>query len=165
MNGSAWLAAIRDDLVFVRQRLLVGVTALEHEDLDFQPVPTVMSPRAQALHVAWAEHQWRSRARGTEPAWAEPAERVPATVDELVAALTAERALTMVWLATLSEHDLASPVLDRDGRVLSVVWVLNHLVRHDAHHAGQLILLWRLRHPDAAIPSGYGRVLDQLKHD
>lgn len=159
---SAWLDSLRDDLVFVRQRLLIAVSALAPEDLDVTLVPTLMTPRQQILHVARAEHHWRARARAAEPNWEEPGDGGGLTRDGLVALLGVERGMTLAWLDGLSDDDLARPVHDPAGRELSVVWVLEHLARHDAHHAGQILLLWRWRHPTEPIPSRYDQVLDAL---
>ncbi len=162
MASSAWLASLRDDLVFVRERFLVGFHALAHEDLGHRFVPRLMSAREQALHVVKAERFWRSRCTGEDPLGDWPAESESWGRDALLARLAAERALTMDWVAGLTESDLVQPVTDGRGRDLSVVGVINHLVRHDAHHAGQLIMIFRLRHPDDDMPSSYAKIVDHL---
>jgi len=163
MTESAWLASLRDDLVFVRERFLVGLGALGADDLGHRFVPRMMSAREQVLHVVKAERFWRSRCTGEAglPDW--PTESEGWGMDQLWATLAAERALTMAWVEGLTEADLVRPITDGRGRDLTVVWVINHLVRHDAHHAGQLILIFRLRHPDADMPSSYAKIVDKLR--
>ena len=162
MMRSAWLASLHDDLAFVRERFLVGLRALDPGDLDHRYVPRQMSAREQVLHVVKAERHWRSRCTGETPLGDWPTESGAWDHARLEQTLAAERALTTAWFGGLAEADLVRPVDDGRGHTLSVAWVLNHLVRHDAHHAGQLILIFRLRHPDDAIPSGYANIVDTL---
>lgn len=161
MVEQAWLASVAEDLRFVRRRLLVGVTALAPEDLDWQPVPTLMSARQQLVHVARAERHWRACCTGEGGEVEDPGGGVP----ELLDLLADQRRRTMAWFAGLTAVDLVRNIDDGRGHRLTVAWVLNHLVRHDAHHAGQIILLWRLRHPDEAIGSRYDKVLEALATD
>lgn len=157
MSLSPWVASLRDDLLFARQRLLVGVESLSADDLDWRPVPTVMTAREQLAHVAFAEALWRGRCQGeSEPPPAAPAD------ETVLEQLDEQRRLTLAWLAGLTEVDLVRAFVVPEGHTVSLAWVLNHLVRHDAHHAGQLILLGRLRHPDATIASRYDRILAAL---
>lgn len=148
---------LRDNLRFCRRRLLVAVEALGPEDLSHQPVPTLMSPRRQLVHVAEAEHGWRSRCTGEPPPEAGPAEAL--SIGPLCELLAEQREITEAWLETLTDDDLATPVTDADGRELTVAWVLCHLARHDAHHAGQILGLWRIRHPEARVLSGYAHII------
>ncbi|MCC7492443.1 MAG: DinB family protein [Fimbriimonadaceae bacterium] len=160
MDHSPWLASLRDTLDFCRERLLVGARALSEADLARQPVPSIMSPREQLLHVAWAEANWRGRCVGKPgtPRW--PAPTAAHTLPALLDLLAAERAVTLVWFETLTDAELLRPVQDAAGRELSVVWVLHHLARHDAHHAGQILALWRLGHDGEPIRSGYSAIVD-----
>ena len=162
MASSPWLDSLRDALSFARRRLLVGIEALDAADLDVTPVDSLMSPRRQILHVVWAEAHWRGTAAGGERPGATPDEAPELDAAGLIGRLAAQRALTMAWFETLTDADLTRPVRDAVGNELSVVWVLQHLARHDAHHAGQILLLWRLRHPAESIGSGYRQVLDTL---
>lgn len=156
MPESPWRDSLREDLLFVRRRLTVGVEALDASDLDWRPVPSVMTAREQLAHVALAEAMWRGRCQGAPPP-------EPVAADETaLGRLAAERQTTLDWLDTLTEADLVRRFGVPEGPEVSVAWVLNHLVRHDAHHAGQLILIGRLRHPDAVIPSRYDRILATL---
>lgn len=163
MAESAWLASLQADLEFVRERFLVGLGALDEADLAHRFVPRMMSAREQVLHVVKAERFWRSRCTGESVIAGWPPESEHWDLPRLQQTLAAERALTMAWCGDLAESDLVRPVTDGRGRDLSVVWVINHLVRHDAHHAGQLILIFRLRHPDADMPSSYAKIVDHLR--
>lgn len=160
MSEQPFRDSVVANLAFCRQRLLTGVTALAPDDHDFQPVPTLMSARQQLRHVAWGERFWRACATGAPPPAPLAGEAEP--WDAVLAELAAQRQATLAWAGQLADLDLLRAVSDPQGRPLSVIWVLHHLARHDAHHAGQLIALWRERHPDGVIPSGYARVLDAL---
>lgn len=160
MDEAPLLAVLRDNLRFCRRRLLLVLAAHESDDLGHRPAATMMSPREQIVHVALAEHAWRSRCTG-EPA-PEPGPDEPLGVAALGDLLAAERRITDAWLDSLTDADLARPIDDGEGRRLSVAWVICHLARHDAHHAGHLAGLWRIRHPDRPLASGYRNVLETI---
>ena len=154
--------AVLDNLTFCRTRLLAGVTELTTADLDFQPVPTIMSPREQIVHVVWAEQHWRAACTNEERPGGQWGNQPEWSLDQLVAALAEQRERTLAYCATLADADLLRPVQDTRGNTLSVLWVLHHLARHDAHHAGQIIALWRQCHEHETMPSGYPRILEAM---
>ncbi len=141
------------------------------EDLDVTLVPGFLNPGALLLHIAEAEHWWLRvvLADQGEAGQLPPESLFPFHVDEKGDAVAGERPLTeylsvlddtRVWtrdfLAGLSAEDLTRdfPFTSQEGEsfIFSVEWVLYHLVEHEAHHRGQLALMYRLAEALRSMP-------------
>jgi uncharacterized damage-inducible protein DinB len=126
--------------------------ALPQEALDWTPGPETNSLAILAVHIAGAERYWFSDVIAGEPSGrvreTEFQTRGMNAVEleqRLASALTTCRTvLGSVPMAELS-GERTSP---RDGQVVTVGWILLHILEHTATHLGHIQLtsqLWKQR--------------------
>ena len=141
-----------------RPYLLEAVDRFPPAQLDYKPLPELMTVRQIILHIAETEHGWIHAALdgGREEEWIVPAADPAEGWTTVVAAPdhAALRALLERWHEP-TQRWLGRPVGElgrvihrrfRDGLELSytVHWILDHVQEHEIHHRAQLNLYLRL---------------------
>ena len=129
-----------EHLWWTNRRLLDAAQRLPDEDWTADQHLTERGLRATLVHELDVEWSWRLALEGRpEAEWGDAAELRPedfATIGDLRERWTAEAAALRVWLATLSDDDLAAeahPGLS--SRPLPLWMFVQHLVSHGAQQA------------------------------
>ena len=147
----------------VREVTLKGIEGLSKEQLFQPPVESEYPIGAYIMHLAEAEVFWLQVLTGTKvdkeikkriyyDSWMSPSKsdaespRAPLEVNEYLEAIDVVRKLLKKHLFSLKDADLDVFVVQRrkDGEhKISWKWRIFHLIEHEAHHRGQMMLLIR----------------------
>jgi len=142
----------------VRPGLLRVIAAFPERDLDFKPLPELLTARETLVHIAEAEHAWVHCVLDNAAAdqeWVTPVdEKDPSlgwrfAIDPpdgagIVALLERWHRPTLAWLDRPAA-DLAYEVhSEQRKRHYTAHWVLDRVHEHEIHHREQLALYLRL---------------------
>ncbi|RJQ82227.1 DinB family protein [Pseudonocardiaceae bacterium YIM PH 21723] len=134
-------------LDYLRESVTLKVAGLSEEDIRRKLVPSLTTIGGLLLHLRWVEHYWFEHVLAGRPCGAPwgPADwdadfRLTGTdtLDALVAdyARQCEVSRSLAWRYEL-DHESDDP----HGGIVTVRWILLHLVEETARHAGHLDIL------------------------
>ena len=147
----------------VRNVTLKGIEGLSKEQLFQPPIEGEYPVGAYLMHLAEAEVAWLQILTGTKidkvikkriyyDSWMDPsksdAERPKALleINEYLEAIKEVRELLKSYMSSLKDSDLDGFVVqqrkDGEHKILRK-WIIYHLIEHEAHHRGQMMLLIR----------------------
>ncbi|WP_447003655.1 DinB family protein [Saccharothrix isguenensis] len=132
-------------LDYLRGTIELKCAGLSDEDACRSVLPSQLNTAAGIVrHLRWVEHHWFDVALGGRPDTApytredpdadwrvEPGETISRLIDDYAAQCTASREL-------VAGLDLDHEVAFRGDKVLSVRWVLIHMIEETGRHAGHL---------------------------
>jgi uncharacterized damage-inducible protein DinB len=147
----------------VRKVTLKGIEGLSKEQLFQPPVEGEYPIGAYIMHLAEAEVFWLQVLTGKKidkeikkriyyDSWMSPSKsdaegpKAPMEITEYLDAIKKVRELLNKYMFSLKDSDLAGFVVQRrkdsEHKILRK-WIIYHLIEHEAHHRGQMMLLIR----------------------
>ena len=147
----------------VRKVTLKGIEGLSKEQLFQTPIEGEYPVGAYIMHIAEAEVYWLQVLTGTKidkeikkriyyDSWMNPSKsdaespNKPLEINEYLEAINSVRELLEEYMFSLKDSDLDGFVMQRrkdgDHKILRK-WIIYHLIEHEAHHRGQMMLLIR----------------------
>lgn len=132
-----------------QQLLVAAITPLTAEQLTLRAAPHLRSVGENAQHIVAARAYWFHRLLGeggerfaSLTAWDEP-EAPERSAEELVQALQQTWRTMHVAIDTWSDQDWQQTWPGRPGSAPEIItrhWVIWHLIEHDIHHGGEILL-------------------------
>ena len=147
----------------VRKVTLKGIDGLSKEQLFQPPIEGEYPVGAYIMHLAEAEVFWLQVLKGTKidkeikkriyyDSWMDPSKsdaespKAPLEINEYLEAIKEVRELLKEYLFSIKDSDLDEFVVqqrkDGEHKILRK-WIIYHLIEHEAHHRGQMMLLIR----------------------
>ncbi len=133
----------------VRLELEQVLAHVDGPTFDWKPVAhaKVRSIGDILRHLCDSEAYWIDRVvRGNE--WIRHEPGVWADPDAVRERWRILREQTNQFLESLAVARLADTKIDHRGNIVTVRWIVWHVLQHEAHHRGQIYQLLRLRNPD-----------------
>ena len=127
----------------VRTDLVTMVGRFTEAELAYVPFDGAWPVGQIMLHIAEAEEGWfRYIVMRELNAWSDQytLENYPRK-EAILEALSEVHQHTEQYLATLKEEDLLMQITAPRGEVLSLNWIIWHVIEHEIHHRGELSLI------------------------
>ena len=147
----------------VRKVTLKGIEGLSKEQFFQPPIEGEYPVGAYVMHLAEAEVFWLQILTGTKvdkeikkriyyDSWMNPSKsdaespKAPPEINEYLEAIKEVRELLKKYMSSLKDSDLYGFVVQQrkagEHKILKK-WIIYHLIEHEAHHRGQMMLLIR----------------------
>ncbi len=134
----------------VRRELVEAVSDLTQEQLDWVPPGHTNSIGWLLAHIAEAEFWWIRVVAEQEIPYSKeafaPFEQAK-TLDEIFPLLEENHAAMKAWLdkATVEQWDEVSYDVPKRDRQVSMRWIAEHVIEHQARHRGQIFMMMHMQ--------------------
>lgn len=149
----------------IRKVTLKGISGLSKEQLFLEPIPYEFPIGAYLLHLAEAEIGWLEKLTGKSipheikqksyySAWFDVPNEMfnppssPLEIEYYINTLNEVRTLLIDYIKSINDNELNELIeIQRSSNTftkVSKLWIIYHLIEHEAHTRGQIFLLMRM---------------------